>query len=136
MLELDLNPCLPSSKAIALHTPRDLPATMGRRGALWVALVLPQEPGPASLHLHVLHSRKGLAASRCSSASPWGRAGPGRADAACCSVLKGRRCHCASQEQASWKEELNLPPWRSSSRGCLRLSPAGVRTRERSGQEG
>lgn len=63
MLELDLNPCLPSSEAIALHTPRDLPATMGRRGALWVALVLLQEPGPASLHLRVLHSGKGLAAS-------------------------------------------------------------------------
>ena len=39
MLQLDLNPRLPNSRAIALHTPWDLSAAMGRRGALWVAFL-------------------------------------------------------------------------------------------------
>lgn len=83
-----MNPCLPSSEALALCIPRDLPAAKGRIGGSLAclpdpplpkgkdAVAPPQEPGPTSPHLHVLYCAEGLAASCPPLHLPGGRAGP------------------------------------------------------------
>ena len=96
MLQLDLNPHFPNSRAIALHTPWDLSAATGRRGALWVASGTRSHFSPPA----GAAQWKGSGCFLLTFCVSLVGGGPGGGDAALRSIVRGHRCCCAGQEQA------------------------------------